>query len=136
MGFTKDAAVSSDEITVSMAFRVINKDVTPPAIEDVDVLHAFMFPTTRMREKHQSEIFDVRGRKMKARATNANWNLWRSAIKYVEGYDDLPREDQTAQTLAQYFSDSVGRLHVDEAVGRLLEDIAAEDGNWKKKSEQ
>lgn len=131
MGFRKENAVTT--ITIPMRFQHINQDVG--TTEDVDVAHVFRPPTTKQRERYNSEAVKIKRRRVNTSVSAANWNLFRATILHVEGYDDLPAnpEEQTLAILTEYFVGDVVRIHVDESVSRLMESISAEDIDWEKK---
>ena len=133
-GFRKDTAVTIIRVPMSFQHQIKNADTGETTIEDADVAHNFKIPTIKARERYQRELATVKRGRVKTFLFNANWNLFQQVIQSVEGYDDLPKpEEQTHDALIQYFSDDVGRLHVDEAILRLIESISAQDSDWEKK---
>ena len=132
MGFRKEKAVK--EIRIGLTVQTVDHTANPPTQEEVLVGYVFKMPTTKQLERHNSEVVKLRRRSVKTYVSNANWNLFRSTIIYVEGYDDLPgREEQTLEILTEYFNADVVRMHVDGAVMALLEHISIEEADWEKK---
>ena len=132
MEFTKKAAIV--DLRITMGFRVNNTVLN--TIEDVDVTHNLTYPNTKLREQHDQASVKVRGRKVKPIVSEGNWALWKKIIVSVEGYGDLDENQRKdPRELVTYFSDDIGRLHVDEAISRMFEMIRAEDSDWEKKSE-
>ena len=130
MGFTKKSALR--EINIPLAYEVVNHDTGETS--KVDVNHVFSFPTTAQREKFQQQAVLWKGRRAKTAASAASWNLWRACVLRVVGYDDL-EENGSRDAIVSYFrDDDVCRLHVEDAVGDLWDRIAADDGEFIKKS--
>ena len=131
MGFTKETALR--EISVKLGYEVRNIDTGINTT--ADVVHVFSFPTTAQREKFQQDGVMWKGRRAKTKSSRASWNLWIVCMIRVEGYDDIPN-DATRGDIINYFKDDdVCRLHVEDAVGLLWENIGADEGEFEKKSE-
>jgi hypothetical protein len=133
MGFKK--ANVAQFIRVGFIVNTLNKDTVPPTLTTEEVYHTFSYPTAADRQTFQRNSVKVKGRKLSTQTSEAAFILWQSCIQFVEGYDDLPsKEEQQKPLLVNYFSDDIGRLHVDEAIERLMSTIGAEDIDVEKKS--
>lgn len=128
MGFKKSKAL--EEIRVPMIVNMANEDGT--GLEQTEVAHYFKIPLPNVREEWQRRLLKVKGKKISTGSkSEANWYLWLHTIVKVEGYDDLP----TTGDWKQYFTDPIGRIHVDNAVDMLMESLSAEEGEQEKKLE-
>ena len=128
MGFKKSKAL--EEIKVPILFNMAGEDGV--GLEQVEVAHIFKIPTPKVREEWQRKLLKVKGKKISTGSrSEANWYLWLNTVIRVEGYDDLPQTEDWKQ----YFSDNIGRIHVDSAVDMLMESLGGEEVETEKKSE-
>lgn len=126
MGFKKPT-VAQSLITVPMSVPVFSDD----PLERVDVAHVFKIPSTEVRAEYQKMLVKVKGRRVIGGNTSeANWFLWLNSIDHVEGYDDLP----TGENWKTYFDDTIGHIHVDNAVTRLMDYLTGDEADFEKKS--
>ena len=130
-GFTKANALR--ELDIPLAYDIINHDTG--GISKADVNHVLRFPTTSQREKFQQQSVLWKGRRAKTAGNTAAWNLWKVCIMRVLGYDDLPADSSRESIISYFRDDDVCRLHVEDAIDGLWGRIAADDGDFVKKSE-
>jgi hypothetical protein len=136
MGYKKSKAF--EEIRIPMIVKMVDESMPADkdgnfSLTEVEVAHIFKLPTPELRQEWQRRLVKVKGRKVTGGATSdANWFLWLNCILKVEGYDDLP----DGQNWKSYFEDSIGRIHVDNAIGMLVETIGSEEVEQEKKLEQ
>ena len=133
MGFSKKKAASTIQIPMTFQHQFVDSDGELIGEEDVKVIHHFRPPGSRQMERYRGEVVRVKGRKMRHEGTKALWNLFCGTIVRVEGYDDLPAEDQTKGNIVQYFNDDVVRHHAENGVELLLERLQSEDADLEKK---
>lgn len=138
MGFTKKAALN--EIVVAMKFK-INDERAEGTITEATVVHTFRLPTAKEREAWRNNLSHVRNGKQRVTYTAACQVLWRECILSVEGYDDIegavagePFKDK--EKMFAYFSDEMGKLHIDSAIGILNQQITEEEVDLEKKSKE
>lgn len=134
MGFSKKIAL--EIIPVAMTFRV-KDERAEGATTETTVVHTFRLPTAKERESWRNAMSHIRNGKPRLTLSAANQVLWRECIKSVSGYDDLPGGADAEVTdpiaLNQYFSDEIGKLHIDSAIGILLAKIGEEEAELEKK---
>jgi hypothetical protein len=131
-GFRKSKAF--EQIRIPMVVKTASEDGT--GIEDAEVAHIFRIPTPEVREEYQRKLLIVKNRKVQQGSRSAaSWFLWLHSILSVEGYEDLPTTDKDGNW-KQYFNDPIGRIHVDNAVDKLMETLGYEEVDQEKKSEQ
>jgi hypothetical protein len=131
MGFSTKTVGKETIISVPLSVNTFNND-TQGQPETVDVVHNFTIPNTFTREKHQQMLIKVHGKNVKAQGTlNANFWLWKTCMKSVEGYDDLPIAHEE---IVQLFENSdILRIHAERAAEALMNYIDASEGDITKK---
>lgn len=129
MGFKKSQAF--EKIKVPMLVNTATEDGT--AFTQVEVAHVFRIPPPEVREEWQRMMLKTKGKRVEVGAkAAANWFLWKHCILFVEGYDDL---DINKSDWKMYFSDAIGRIHVDNAVDMLMSTLNADEKEQEKKFE-
>jgi hypothetical protein len=132
MAFKVKSAPS--EIRIPMEVNTFDDDTKSENVEKV--VHIFNFPSTSIREKHQSKLVTIKGRKIKNEGTSdAHWWLWLNCIKRVEGYDGEDGKPLMCDNEGAWrfiFDTDVLRIHVEGAVGQLLEYIGTIEGETEK----
>jgi hypothetical protein len=127
MGFKKPT-IAQSLVTVPMSVPTFSDD---PA-DRVDVAHVFTIPSAKVREEYQRQLVKIKGRKVQGGNTSdASWYLWIHCVDHVIGYDDLPE----GENWKEYFNDAIGRIHVDNAVTRLMDYLTGDEVDSEKKSE-
>lgn len=135
MGFKKTKAF--EEIRVPMVVKMADETSLDAAgnatIVETTVAHIFRIPPPSVREEWQRLLVRVKGKNVSSGSKpSANWFLWKHCILRVEGYDDLPPGD----LWKEYFSDAIGRIHVDNVVDMLMETLGSEEAEQEKKFEE
>lgn len=125
MGYKK--AKASEQIHIRMNFKLINEQDNTEST--CSVTHIMRAPNIAEREEYQRMLARLKGRKVQSNVLEANWKLWLRCVIRVEGYDDLPSNGDWKL----YFQDGVERIHVDEAVVRLIETFESEETEVEKK---
>jgi hypothetical protein len=125
MGYAKSKM--HEQFHIHMKFRIFEE--LTGTDELVEVTHIMRIPTVAEREEYQRQLARIRGRKVAANTSEANWHLWIKCVVNVEGYDDLPKEGDWKL----YFQSGVERVHAEEAASRLLESLESEDTEVEKK---
>ncbi len=135
MGFSKSNV--EKVIRIPMDFRQVYYEGDKfVGQEQVTVVHVMNYPTIESRELREQEVVKVKGKRVKARRSAGDFNYWFRNLHHVEGYeDDGITADTPKAVVREYFSDAIGRQHVDECVGRYDDIISAEDSDREKKSE-
>jgi len=128
MGFRKSKAF--EQIRVPMIVNTFNEE--DQLVEAVEVVHVFRIPDPDARTEWERRLVQVKGKKIKhGSRSDANWKLWLSSVISVEGYDDLPKGERWKE----YFTDPIGRIHVDSAIAQLMDFLGSEEVEQEKKSE-
>ena len=128
MGFKK--SVEFNEVRVPLLVNTYYEETKE--LQRVEVAHIFKVPTPEVRVEWQRRLLQVKGKKIKTGSrSSANWYLWIHSVLSVEGYDDLPKTEQWKE----YFTDPIGRIHVDDAVDALMTLLGAEEPEEKKLEE-
>jgi hypothetical protein len=130
-GFKKSKAF--EQIRIPMVVKTASDDGN--TIEDAEVAHIFRIPTPEVREEYQRKLLIVKNRKVQQGSRSAaSWFLWLNSVLSVEGYLDLPSVDDQGGW-KKYFNDPIGRIHVDNAVDKLMETLGYEEVDQEKKFE-
>ena len=134
MGFSKKRALTT--VRIPMRFNHEFEDTSTGEIiaEEVEVVHNYSLPTVKQRERYRRESVIVKGKKLRYGGANASWNLFQAIILSVEGYDDMPAEEQNKATLCQYFNDEITRLHVESGIEILMSRLESDEVEYEKKS--
>lgn len=139
MGFRKSGF--QREFTVRRTYTCINEDTG--ITENVTVTHILRLPTAGERNQYERDQVLIRGKKVKRMVTESKWSLWRRIVLDVEGYDDLDEQYERdadgrlkGKAWHAYFDDDIGRIHAEEAIDTVMDQIEGEEEDLEKKSEE
>ena len=133
-GFSKEKVAQI--IPIPILFEITGTDGDGEVIdEEVQVVHYFRRPTTAQRERF-SDVLSPMGRKRRSAKSivQATYKFWKSLIEKVEGYDDLPQDDQSGGWKDGYFKDHIGQEHVQASIILLMQRLGGVEGELLKKS--